>query len=68
MAPTQATSDNQHYILMPVSAQAHIKRNRSEQPLRSSDTPRIVCDLHLEEVPLFLVDVSTNTELKNIAS
>lgn len=51
---------NDFYILAPVSAQAQIKRNRSEQPLRSADTPRIVCDLSLEEVPLSLIDVSTN--------
>ncbi|XP_069683777.1 intermembrane lipid transfer protein Vps13D isoform X2 [Periplaneta americana] len=44
------------FVLSPVSAQAHIKRNRSEQPLRSRTQPRIVCDLHLEEVPLSLTD------------
>lgn len=47
------------YILAPVSAQAQIKRNSSEQPLRSADTPRIICDLNLDEVPLSLIDVST---------
>lgn len=46
-----------NYILPCVSAQAHLKRNCSTQPLRSS-TPRIVCDLILEEVHLTLVDVS----------
>lgn len=57
MSPNKNASYNDHYILSPVSAQAHFKRNRSEQPLRSTDTPRIVCDLHLQEVPLILVDV-----------
>lgn len=45
-----------NFLLSPVSAQAHVKRNRSEQPLRSRLQPRIVCDLHLEEVPLSLFD------------
>ncbi|XP_047110726.1 vacuolar protein sorting-associated protein 13D [Schistocerca piceifrons] len=45
-----------HFLMSPVSAQAHIKRNRSEQPLRSKTQPRIVCDLQLDEVPLTLVD------------
>lgn len=45
-----------NYILPSASAQAHLKRNCSSSPLRSS-TPRIVCDLILEEVPLTVVDV-----------
>jgi vacuolar protein sorting-associated protein 13D len=57
MSPNQTTKQIRHYILAPVSAMAHVKRNRSEQPLRSSDTPRLVCDLILDEVPLILVDV-----------
>nr|XP_015839049.1 PREDICTED: vacuolar protein sorting-associated protein 13D isoform X1 [Tribolium castaneum] len=56
MSPTQTTKQTRHYILAPVSALAHVKRNRSEQPLRSSDTPRVVCDLILDEVPLTLID------------
>lgn len=47
-----------YYVLSPVCAQAYIKKNQSELPLLSSDTPRIVCDLNLDEVPLSLVDVS----------
>lgn len=58
MSTNQSDTFSQHYILSPVSAQAHVKRNRSEQPLRSQDTPRITCDLQLEQVPLKLVDVS----------
>lgn len=52
------------FLLSPVSAQAHVKRNRSEQPLRSRFQPRIVCDLHLEEVPLSLFDVSLSGVFK----
>lgn len=59
---------NKHYILAPVSAQAQLKRNRSEQPLKSTDSPRIVCDLSLEEVPLSLVDVSTIFTIRNYSS
>lgn len=58
MSPGQSSRHNQYYILAPVSAQAKIKRNRSERPLRSNDTPRIVCDLQLDEVPMTLDNVS----------
>uniref|UniRef100_A0A0A9WG36 Vacuolar protein sorting-associated protein 13D n=3 Tax=Lygus hesperus TaxID=30085 RepID=A0A0A9WG36_LYGHE len=44
------------YLLSPVNAQAQIKRNRSELPLRSRVNPRIVCNLTLDEVPLSLTD------------
>ncbi|KAK4875461.1 hypothetical protein RN001_011883 [Aquatica leii] len=53
-----------HYILPPVSAEAHLKKNRSERPLRSSDTPRFVCNLTLQEVPITLVDVQYNHIIK----
>lgn len=46
------------YILSPVTARAHVKRDRSEKPLRSVNKPRIIVDLLLDEVPLFLTDVS----------
>lgn len=58
MGVNQSGRYSKHYILAPVSAQAQLKRNRSERPLKSGDSPRIVCDLCLEEVPLALVDVS----------
>lgn len=45
------------YILSPVDAHAHVKRNRSEKPIRHKGNPRIVCDLTLEDVPLALSDV-----------
>lgn len=44
------------YILQPVSATACVKRNLSEAPLRSRSTPRITCDLKLEQFPLSLSD------------
>lgn len=45
-------------ILLPVNARAHVKRDRSERPLRSTNKPRIVVDLLLDDVPLCLTDVS----------
>lgn len=62
MCPTRTKKDTKNYIVPSVSAQAHLKRNRSTQPLRSS-VPRIVCDLILEEVPLSLIDVRIHTRL-----
>jgi len=59
VAMSQYMALKHQFVLSPVSAQAHIKHNRSEQPLRSRTQPRIVCDLHLEEVPLSLTDVSS---------
>lgn len=58
VAMSQCMALRHQFVLSPVSARAHIKRNRSEQPLRSRTQPRVVCDLHLEEVPLSLTDVS----------
>ena len=46
------------HILSPVNARAHIKRDRTERPLRSINKPRIVVDLLLDEVPLSITDVS----------
>lgn len=46
------------FLVAPVSACARLQRNRNELPLRSAATPRIVCDLNLDQVPLKLVDVS----------
>lgn len=57
MSPNKNNRYSDHYILPSVSAEAHVKRNRCEHPLRNTDTPRIVCDLHLQEVPLTLVNV-----------
>lgn len=58
VAMSRCAALKHEFVLSPVSAQAHVKRNRSEQPLRSRTQPRIICDLHLEEVPLSLTDVS----------
>ncbi|XP_055691450.1 intermembrane lipid transfer protein Vps13D isoform X2 [Lutzomyia longipalpis] len=48
------------YIVSPVSAQAKLKRDRSENPLRTRSRPRLVCDLVLEEVSLSLTDWQYN--------
>lgn len=54
------SSAAQHrYVVHPVSAQARLKRDRSEAPLRTRSRPRIVCDLILNEVRLTLNDVSS---------
>lgn len=44
------------HIVAPVSGYAHVSRNRSEQPLRSPSEPRVVCELCLDSVPVFLAD------------
>lgn len=54
----RTASQKHSYILSPVHAVAHFKRNRSEKPLRSRTHPRVVCDLLLDQVPLSLTDVS----------
>lgn len=46
------------FVVSPVCAQAHLKRDRSETPLRTRSRPRLVCDLILNEVQLTLNDVS----------
>lgn len=57
LASAMDSSEGQHhYIVAPVSGYAHVKRNRSELPLRSVSTPRLVCELHLSEVPISLAD------------
>jgi hypothetical protein len=38
------------YVMSPVSGQAKLKKNLSLTPLRSRSTPRICCDLNLEEI------------------
>lgn len=52
-------------ILLPVNARAHVKRDRSERPLRSTNKPRIVVDLLLDDVPLCLTDVSLKVIYKS---
>lgn len=48
------TKTNHEFIINPVSAQAKLKRDRSETPLRTRTRPRLTCDLHWNEVSLFL--------------
>lgn len=45
---------NHEFIIKPVSAQAKLKRDRSETPLRTRNRPRLTCDLHWNEVSLSL--------------
>ncbi|XP_020286741.1 vacuolar protein sorting-associated protein 13D isoform X3 [Pseudomyrmex gracilis] len=54
------------HILLPVNARAHIKRDRTERPLRSITKPRIVIDLLLDEVPLSITDVQYEEMVKCI--
>ncbi|XP_072751576.1 intermembrane lipid transfer protein Vps13D isoform X2 [Anoplolepis gracilipes] len=54
------------HILSPVNARAHIKRDRTERPLRSINKPRIVVDLLLDEVPLSLTDIQYEEMVKCI--
>ena len=57
MAMSDAEKAQCKYVLSPVSARAHIKRDRSENPLRSTARPRIVLDLQLNQVPMSITDV-----------
>ncbi|KAK0083635.1 hypothetical protein PV325_008476 [Microctonus aethiopoides] len=66
MAMSESKNIKWKYILSPVSARAHIKRNRSEKPLRSVLRPRIVLDLQLDQVPLSLTDVQYEQIVKCI--
>ncbi|NXG45301.1 VP13D protein, partial [Psilopogon haemacephalus] len=43
-----------NYIMEPVCTSALLKRNCSKEPLRSRQTPRLECDIHLETIPLKL--------------
>ena len=43
---------NHEFIIKPVSAQAKLKRDRSENPLRTRNRPRLTCDLLWNEVSL----------------
>lgn len=55
------------YLVSPVSAQAHLKRDRSETPLRTRSRPRLVCELVLNEVQLTLNDVSTTRNAAHVS-
>lgn len=65
MGSSKARKTIKDYIVPTVSAVAHLKHNKSIQPLRASSTPRIACDLILEDVPLTLVDVSMHFDPVN---
>ena len=51
-----ANFSNYQFILNPVSAVATVKRNCSERPLSSRKTPRLICDLQLDSIPLEISD------------
>ncbi|XP_059469653.1 intermembrane lipid transfer protein VPS13D isoform X2 [Neocloeon triangulifer] len=57
MQTAMQASKPDSFILSPVSAQARLKRNRSELPLRSRNQPRIACDLMLETIQFAVTDV-----------
>ncbi|XP_033641822.1 vacuolar protein sorting-associated protein 13D-like isoform X2 [Asterias rubens] len=49
------TTTKQHdYLVEPVSAEAKLRRNGSPLPLRSRSTPRFICDVNLQKIPLSL--------------
>lgn len=57
MQTSMQSSKPDTFILAPVSAQARLKRNRSELPLKTRAQPRIVCDLILETLQFAITDV-----------
>ncbi|XP_022090239.1 vacuolar protein sorting-associated protein 13D-like isoform X2 [Acanthaster planci] len=42
------------FLIQPVSAEAKLRRNGSPLPLRSRSTPRFICDVNLQKIPLSL--------------
>ncbi|XP_012282695.1 vacuolar protein sorting-associated protein 13D isoform X2 [Orussus abietinus] len=66
IAMSESKTRKWKYILPSVNARAHIKRDRSEKPLRSINKPRIVLDLLLDQVPLSITDVQYKEIVKCI--
>ncbi|KAL6436334.1 hypothetical protein ACFW04_004699 [Cataglyphis niger] len=66
IAMSESKNMMKKHILSPVNARAHIKRDRTERPLRSVNKPRIIVDLLLDEVPLSLTDVQYEEMVKCI--
>ena len=56
MAINPGKYSTNEFILSPVSASSTIKRNCSEKPLNSRKTPRLICDLQLNSIPLEISD------------
>lgn len=54
------------YVISPVTAQAKLKRDRSENPLRTRNRPRLVCDLVVNEMSLTLVDWQYNQMVASV--
>ncbi|XP_011264993.1 vacuolar protein sorting-associated protein 13D isoform X1 [Camponotus floridanus] len=66
IAMNESKNSTKRHILSPVNARAHIKRDRTERPLRSINKPRIIVDLLLDEVPLSLTDIQYEEMVKCI--
>ncbi|XP_012219117.1 intermembrane lipid transfer protein Vps13D isoform X2 [Linepithema humile] len=66
IAMSESNNAMKQNILSPVNARAHIKRDRTERPLRSINKPRIVVDLLLDEVPLSITDIQYEEMVKCI--
>lgn len=54
------------YVVSPVTAQAKLKRDRSENPLRTRNRPRLVCDLVVNDMALTLVDWQYNQMVASV--
>ena len=61
------SSSKRSFIILPVSTEAHIKRNCSTTPLESHETARIVCDIILEKIQCYLTDSQYCEISKSIA-
>ncbi|XP_011209287.2 intermembrane lipid transfer protein Vps13D isoform X2 [Bactrocera dorsalis] len=46
-----------HYILQPISAHAHFKRECCKQAIRSKSKPRLNCEFHVQEVKISVSDL-----------
>ncbi|XP_014472245.1 PREDICTED: vacuolar protein sorting-associated protein 13D isoform X2 [Dinoponera quadriceps] len=64
IAMSKLRNGTKTHILSPVNARAHVKRDRTERPLRSINKPRMVVDLLLDEVPLSVTDVQYEEMVK----
>lgn len=61
-----ATRWQHRYVISPVTAQAKLKRDRSENPLRTRNRPRLVCDLVVNDMALTLVDWQYNQMVASV--
>lgn len=54
------------FVISPVTAHAKLKRDRSENPLRTRNRPRLVCELVVNEMSLTLVDWQYNQMVASV--